>query len=83
MVAVHRIVIHGTCPHGCPDVYTGRFKTTRMIPVEVVEAAIKCCTLTPIYQESLTQRLADILACEVTLNGMHGNFYSETIAGTP
>lgn len=83
MIATHTMTIHGKCPHGCDDVYSATFRVSRIIPCEVIETAVKVCTLTAIYQESLTQRLSEILVCEVTLIGTHGTVSTETKAGAP
>jgi hypothetical protein len=51
--------------------------------VEVIQAAITCYTLAPVYQEDLTRKLADCLRCRVTLKGGHGAFITTTIEGNP
>lgn len=83
MIATHSTAITGKCPHGCEDTYKATFRMARLIPVEVIDAAIKSLTHTPIYQESLTRSLADVLVCEVTLTGDHGSFSTTTTAGSP
>jgi hypothetical protein len=74
----HTTIITGKCPHGCPDVYKATFETERLIPVEVIQAAITCYTLAPVYQEDLTERLAECLQCRVTLKGGHGEFVTNS-----
>ena len=81
MIATRTTTITGKCPHGCDDKYAATFRASRLIPVEVIEAAIKALTHTPIYQESLTRALANVLLCEVTLVGEHGPFATTTTAG--
>jgi len=83
VIATHSTTITGKCPHGCEDIYKATFRAVRLIPVEVIEAAIKALTHTPIYQESLTRALADVLVCEVTMIGDHGSFTTTTTAGAP
>lgn len=77
----HTTTITGKCPHGCPDVYEAEFTTGRLIPVEVIQAAIACYTLAPVYQETLTRQLAECLQCRVTLKGSHGGFITTTTEG--
>lgn len=77
----HTTTITGKCPHGCPDVYEAVFEVERLIPVEVIQAAIACYTLSPVYQEDLTRKLADCLRCRVTLKGSHGGFITTTTEG--
>jgi hypothetical protein len=79
----HTTTITGKCPHGCQDVYEATFETKRLIPVEVIQAAINCCTMGPVYQEDLTRRLAECLRCRVTLKGSHGGFVTITTEGEP
>lgn len=79
----HATTITGKCPHGCPDVYEATFEVERLIPVEVIETAVKCYTLAPVYQEDLTRKLADCLQCRVTLKGSHGGFITTTTEGVP
>ena len=43
-MTTHTTTITGKCPHGCPDVYEATFETTRVIPVEVIAAAVACFT---------------------------------------
>lgn len=77
-MTTHTTTITGKCPHGCPDVYEAVFETSRLIPVEVIQAAIDCYTHGPVYQEDLTRKLADCLVCKVTLKGSHGKFTTVT-----
>lgn len=79
----HKTTITGKCPHGCPDVYEATFEVERLIPVEVIRAAVTCYTLAPVYQEDLCRRLAECLQCRVTLKGSHGAFATTTTEGEP
>lgn len=80
-VTTHTTTVTGKCPLGCDDEYTATFETARLIPVEVIDAAIKVYTQGPVFQEDLTKRLADCLQCRVTLTGLHGRFETTTVAG--
>lgn len=82
-MTVHKTSITADCPHGAHDVYEASFETERLIPVEVIEAAISCFTKSPIYQEELAAILAECLCCRVTLRGSHGRFVSETEKCSP
>ncbi len=75
---VHRTTIVGKCPHGCPDVYEAEFHIeNRVVTVESIQAEIDRATEAPIYQESLTQTLADRIGCPVVTSGAHGRFMTE------
>lgn len=82
-MTTHTTTITGKCPFGCVDVYEATFTADRLIPVEVIQAAIGAFTHGPVYQEELTRRLAECLRCKVTLRGPHGKFVTETTEGEP
>jgi hypothetical protein len=82
MVATHELTIAAKCPHGPDDTYLATFRTNRMIPCEVVLEAVRVLTISPVYQESLTATLADVLQCEVELRGTHTGVKTTTKAGT-
>lgn len=78
MKTVHRTTIVGKCPHGCPDVYSAEFHVVdRVITVESIQAEIDAATKEPVYQEDLTQRLANRVGCNVVTLGTHGRFETE------
>lgn len=75
---IHRTTIVGKCPHGCADVYEAEFHVeNRIVTVETILSEIVLVTREPIYQESLTQMLADHLGCHVVTVGVHGQFTTE------
>lgn len=76
----HSMQITGRCPLECADAYEATFRTRRLIPVEVIIAAVKVYTIAPIFQEQLTQQLADCLQCEVELVGTHSNVRSTVVS---
>jgi hypothetical protein len=81
MKTIHRTTIVGRCPHGCDDVYEAEFRISdRIVVVESIQEAINESTADPIYQEELTQKLADLIGCEVATKGVHGPFCTECIA---
>ena len=78
---VHRTTIVGECPRGGTDVYEVEFHVDNLvITVESIQAEIDRATQEPIYQESLTQTLADRLDCQVVTSGRHGRFVTESRA---
>lgn len=77
-MTTHTTTITAKCPHGCPDVYEAVFEVGRLVPVEVIQAAIDCYTTAPVYQEDLTRKLSSCLQCKVTLKGSHGGFVTVT-----
>lgn len=75
---VHRTTIVAKCPHGATDVYEAEFQIgTRFVAVEDIQAEIDAATKEPVFQEALTQALADRLSCPVVTSGMHGRFATE------
>jgi hypothetical protein len=78
----HKTTISAKCPQGASDVYEADFETNRLMPVEVIQAAIECFTKFPTYQEELTCNLAKCLLCRVTLKGSHGQFETVTSEGS-
>lgn len=78
MNTIHRTSISSRCPHGGGDYYTAEFNVgTRFVAVETIQKAIDALTLQPIYQEELTQLLANELKCGVITRGTHGKFSTE------
>lgn len=79
---VHRTTIVGRCPHGCADVYAAEFHAgDRLVRVEDIQAAVDKLTAEPVYQEDLTQRLADAVGCRVVTVGPHGRCVTTCSAG--
>jgi hypothetical protein len=75
MQTVHRITIVGKCPLGCQDIYQAEFHiSNKVIEVGDIADAIKEATENPIYQEVLTQLLADNTGCRVVTVGRHSQF---------
>lgn len=75
MTTIHRTTIVGKCPLGCADVYEAEFHVkSKLIEVGDIADAIKEATENPIYQENLTQLLADNIGCKVVTKGRHTQF---------
>lgn len=79
---IHRTVIVAKCPHGGPDVYEAEFHIQdKIVTVEFIQGQIDRLTDSGIYQEKLTQKLADMIGCEVVTKGTHKRFTTECTAG--
>lgn len=83
MFTIHSTLIAAKCPKGAHDVYEAEFHVAgRVVEVETIAAVIAGSTTRPIYQEDLTQSLADALTCKVVTKGSHGEF-STTCTAEP
>lgn len=81
METVHKTMIVAKCPQGATDVYEAEFHTgDRVILVEKILFEIARVTEKAIYQENLTQDLADRIGCKVVTRGRHGVFATECTA---
>ena len=81
MRTIHRTTIVAKCPLGTMDVYEAEFDVgARFIAVETIQACINSLTRVPVFQEKLTQVLANAVQCRVTLRGSHGAFDTECVA---
>ena len=69
----HHVLIRSTCPvNGDTDFYDCFvYTTTRVLPCEEVADAVERLTQGPVFQEVLTQQLADQLRCKVMTIGRH------------
>lgn len=68
----HRLTITAICPvDGTIDVYKMIVETHDMIAVERIQDVVASATRDPLYQEALTQSLADELGATVTTEGVH------------
>ena len=77
----HRTTIVGKCPHGCQDIYQAEFHVDhRVITIESIQEAIDTTTEKPIYQEDLTQALANKVGCKVITKGSHGRFETTCVS---
>lgn len=76
MKTIHSTTIVGTCPLGCADIYHAEFHVDgpNVTPVENIQAVINELTKQPIYQEALTQALANRVGCKVVTRGRHMSF---------
>jgi len=71
MLITHEMQVYGECPiDGKPDIYDVTFITRRFIKVEDIAAAVKDIP-SPVFQEMMTQQLADKLGCKVRSVGYH------------
>lgn len=78
MKTIHKTHMFAECPKGTSDYYEVEFHVTdRVLPVEDIQQAIAKATKQTIYQEDLTQRLANWLKCDVVTFGIHSGFKTE------
>lgn len=83
MKTTHRLQVKAVCPvNGKPDVYDCRIVTSRVIPVEDILALVESVKNEKVFQETLCERLAGELACEVTLAGTHSGVATEVTCGS-
>ncbi len=72
IITEHRLTITAICPvDGSRDIYKMTVETTEMLEVERILTTVEASTREPMYQENLTQWLADGLGAIVTLEGTH------------
>jgi GTP cyclohydrolase I len=82
MLVEHQLVMYCTCPvNKMKDIYTLIIRTDRIIKVEDIKEAVAEVSKEPTFQEDLTQRLSEILACEVETNGLHQKVRTMVICG--
>ena len=64
------------------DIYTVTVRSSRLIPVEEIVAAIKAQELIEQYQEDYTHKLHRILAAEVETVGYHSGVRVRCVCGS-
>jgi GTP cyclohydrolase I len=69
----HHIVIRSTCPvdHTSDQYDAYVYVNSQVLACEEVAAAVEALTQEPVFQERLTQDLADRLGCRVKTKGRH------------
>ncbi len=75
----HRLTIEAKCPvDTVTDTYNTYVRTTSLMGVEEILAAVAKVTRAPIYQEDLTRELARELidVVEVETHGIHSGVYT-------
>lgn len=78
----YMLQITARCPaDGRPDVYSVRVRSSRVIPVEDILAAVKEATREKAYQEEITRELHRALAAEVTTFGVHSGVRAVCVCG--
>ena len=71
MIVTHEIRVCGLCPvNGERDFYDVTITTTKVIKVEAIIELVGAIVW-PIFQEDMTQMLADVLKCRVRSVGYH------------
>jgi hypothetical protein len=84
MQVKHLEIIHARCPMepAVFDYYEVAVEADRTIDVESIRAALVHVAGEIIFQEALTQRLADAINAKVTTSGLHRTTRTE-VACTP
>lgn len=84
MKATHVLSAIAPCPSGLQehDYYRIEVEADRMIRVEEIEAAVDELTTEPVFQEDLTEALADRLGAVVRTLGKHNKTLTEVEAGS-
>ena len=71
MMITHEVKVYGYCPvDGKGDSYDVTISTMRLLKVEDILSAINGLNW-PLFQETMTQQLADVLGCHVRSVGYH------------
>ena len=71
MIVTHEVQVYGRCPvDGKSDSYDVTIITMRVLKVEDIIAVIDAIKW-PVFQEEMTQQLADQLSCRVRSVGHH------------
>lgn len=71
MLVTHEIQVYGRCPvDGASDSYDVSISTRKLLKVEDIIAVIAALEW-PLFQEEMTQQLADKLGCNVRSVGYH------------
>jgi hypothetical protein len=71
MIVTHEIQVYGRCPvDGKSDSYDVTITTMKIIKVEYIIAVVDAIEW-PVFQEEMTQQLADRLGCRVRSIGYH------------
>jgi len=71
MIVTHEIQVYGRCPvDGKSDSYDVTITTMKVIKVEDIIVAVEAIEW-PVFQEEMTQQLADRLGCRVRSVGFH------------
>lgn len=77
----HRLKIVALCPvNDSHDIYEVEVVTDAVLPVEEILDAVAELTRQPIYQETLTEELADRLKATVTSYGSHSGVRTVCVA---
>jgi hypothetical protein len=71
MMITHEVKVYGHCPvDGKNDFYDVTISTMQFLKVEDILLAINGLNW-PLFQETMTQQLADVLGCHVRSVGYH------------
>lgn len=80
MLVHHTLTAPSLCPiNGARDVYEVTLQLTELVPVETILAKVADFATLRIYQEDLTQALADAFNCTVESVGFHSGVTTRCI----
>jgi hypothetical protein len=83
MIAKYSLTAYAKCPaNGAKDIYRVTFTVNRMIQVEELVAACAEYKDIAIFQEELTEKLAEKFSCSVRTIGHHGTVQTEVGCGS-
>ena len=74
MIARHKMTVHAQCPVDprTTDYYSVVFEREKLLHVELLRMFLDEVRGEALYQEDLTQHLANKACCRVTTVGLHG-----------
>lgn len=80
MKVEHELTMGSVCPmDGTHDFYTVIFRLGRMVPVENLKKSVADFAVVTMFQEEITQRLADGFECEVETHGIHSGVKTKVV----
>lgn len=85
MTATHEFELQAKCPvDDSRDIYRCSVEVDRMIQCEaILSTAKKIATVAPIFQEELTQQIADAIGGMTTTTGLHKCGVTTTVVCHP
>jgi GTP cyclohydrolase I len=79
MLVEHTLTMSAQCPNGCRDLYEVTFRVGKLVMVEELLEVVAQYEEREIFQEELTQQLADLLQCEVESQGTHSDVRTRVV----
>lgn len=80
MLVEHTLTMQAKCPvNNLPDVYEVTFRMNKVMQVEILLAHCAALNGVKLFQEEITQSLADRFECEVESFGVHSNVKTRVV----